>query len=262
MSAQSFSLPTPSDLDQLFRQKYGDPATVGWSPRQRYEFGYYLPADVYEATVKKLVFEGCEWIDIGGGHNVFPENPGLARILVDRCRSVVAVDPSENVHRNTFVTTRAQCLVEEYRTDQRFDLATMRMVVEHVTHPQAVSAALARLLKPGGVLLILTVNKHSPLTLISRLVPFRWHYPIKRLFWSSAAEDTFEVEYRMNSRGTLRKCLGEAGLDEVLFAYLDDLSTWSRFRRMSYVESLARMMFNRLGLTYPENCLLAVYQKR
>ena len=89
-----YTLPTRENLYSLFLQKYGTPLAVGWMPRNRLRFGYYLPSDVYEAVVSKFVAQGSTWLDVGGGHAIFAENPGLATELVDRCTRVVAVDPS------------------------------------------------------------------------------------------------------------------------------------------------------------------------
>ena len=55
-------LPTPPEMEELFLQKYGDPETTGWAPRNRRRFGYYLPADIYEATVARHVRVGCRWL--------------------------------------------------------------------------------------------------------------------------------------------------------------------------------------------------------
>src|SRR6267154_2272028 len=100
--------PSPTELEQLVVQKYGIERgeVTGWGPRQRSRFGYYLPGDVYEALIRRLVFPGCSWIDVGGGHQVFPDNPRLATELVSRCSTVVAVDPSPNVHENVYVHHR------------------------------------------------------------------------------------------------------------------------------------------------------------
>jgi hypothetical protein len=99
----------------------------------------------------------------------FPENPRLAEALVARCSSMVAVDPSPNVEKNRFATERVQRLIEDYRTDRRFDLITLRMVVEHVDQPRAVADAVAGLLSPGGCTVVFTVNRLSPLTVLSRV---------------------------------------------------------------------------------------------
>jgi SAM-dependent methyltransferase len=254
-------LPTPPELAALFHQKYGDAVPLGWSPERRFRFQYFLPADVYEALVKKLVGERCAWLDVGGGHDIFPDNPGLARELASRSGSVTAVDPSENVLRNEFVHQRVQSVLEQYLPETRFDLATMRMVVEHVESPEAFVGALARLLKPGGIAVVFTVNRRSPVALLSWITPFRLHHSIKRLVWSGEEEDTFPVFYRMNTRAELRDLFRRGGFVERAFARLDDLSVFGQFWSLNYLELILWRGLKRLGVGYPESCLLGVYQR-
>ena len=165
----------PEDLRQLFRLKYGDPATTGWSPRRRFEFGYYQPADYYEALVEKLVTAETDWIDIGGGGALFPDNHPLSKLLSERARRLVAVDPSDNLDSNPYPQERAKCMIEEYQTSAQFDLATFRMVAEHITNPASVVNTLNRLLRPHGLVVIFTVNRFSPVTMVSSLYHFRSH---------------------------------------------------------------------------------------
>jgi hypothetical protein len=254
--------PSRAELERLFIQKYGDPARVGWSPNQRFRFGYYRPADVYEATIAKLIHPGCAWIDVGGGHSIFPENPGLARSLISRCSHVVAVDPSDNVNRNEFVHERVQRTIEHYCSDRLFDVATLRMVAEHVEEPNMVVRALNRLLRLGGLAVLLTVNLRSPIATISRLTPFQLHHPIKKLIWGGEERDTFPVRYRMNTRRALRTVFAQHGFREREFAFLDDLSAFGRFRVLSRGELWAWKFLKTFGLRYPENCLLGVYEKQ
>jgi hypothetical protein len=87
----TYGLPSRAELEEIFLQKYGEPHKAGWAPKRRRRYGYYLPADVYEAVVKKAVFEGCSWIDIGGGRSPFPENPRwrmTSQFYVSCCRSI------------------------------------------------------------------------------------------------------------------------------------------------------------------------------
>jgi SAM-dependent methyltransferase len=252
--------PSREDLHRLFTDKYGSSAGIGWSPARRLKAGYYTPADVYEATVAKYVFPGCAWIDVGGGHQIFPDYPKLAATLASRCSAVVAVDPDPAVLENAFVTERYQCMIETYRSRRRFDLATFRMVVEHVTDPASVVQALRGLLRPGGVAIVFTVNRWSPLSLASRAIPFGLHHPIKRLFWGGEERDTFPVRYLMNTRLALRTSFEREGFREVGFAYLDDLSAFGQFRLLGALELSIWSGFNRVGVAYPENCLLGIYR--
>ena len=256
------ALPTRQELETLFAQKHGPPEAVGWAPRRRLHFGYFLPADIYEALVEKLVLPGCAWLDVGGGHAVFPENPGLARRLASRCAKLVAVDPSENVLHNGFAHERVRCMLEEYAPEARFDLATARMVVEHVGAPADFVNALARLLTPGGAAVVFTVNRRSPIALLSWLLPFRLHHPIKRLFWGGEEADTFPTRYLMNTRAELRRLFEQAGFEERAFAKPGDLSLFGRFRWLNALELRLWSGLQRVGLTYPENCLIGVYRKR
>jgi SAM-dependent methyltransferase len=255
-------LPAQSDLEALFAQKYGEPSTTGWAPRRRRRYGYYLPADVYEAIVAKCVRDGSRWIDVGGGHNIFPDNPRLARALVSRCARVVAVDPDPQTHANPFAHARAQCLIEDYVANETFDLATLRMVAEHVEYPDKVAAALARLVHSDGLVFVLTVNLWSPLTVLSRFTPFALHYPLKRLFWGGDEADTFPVQYKMNTHRSLSVVFERHGFEEAAFARLDDLSTFGGFRALNLVELTAWRGCRALGIAYPENCLLAIYRRR
>lgn len=252
-------MPTYPELESVFLAKYGKPAETGWSPRRRHNFRYFLPADIYEAVVARNVLPGSNWLDVGGGHAIFPDNPNLATELVARCNRVVAVDPSENVHRNPFVHERVQNRLEDYFSDNTFDIATLRMVVEHVDQPEAFTSALSRLVRPGGLVVVFTINRWAPVSIVSHLLPFQMHHPIKRIFWGGEAEDTFPVHYRMNTRKALRQVFEKAGFQEESFHHLDDLSTFGRFNWMGYLELSAWKGFHKLGLTYPENCLLAVY---
>jgi hypothetical protein len=257
---EGITWPSHDELSELFLEKYGLPTEVGFSAARRVKANYYPPADVYEAMVAKHVFPGCAWIDVGGGHDIFPDNPKLARTLASRCACVVAVDPDRAVHENRFVTERHQCRIEDYRDQRRFHLATLRMVVEHVDEPVRLVRALRAVLLPDASVVVLTVNGWSPISIVSRLMPFALHHPIKRLFWGGDERDTFPVRYLMNTRATLRRQFESEGFVESAFGYLDDLSTFGQFRTLGTVELAAWSVLRRIGIVYPENCLLGIYR--
>lgn len=253
--------PERAILEKVFRQKHGDPATTGNSPRRRHRYGYFTPDDVYEAVVAQLVGSGCTWIDVGGGRDLFPSNSKLARLLADRCHHLVGVDPSPNIDENPYVHERARCLIEDFQGEQTFDLATMRMVAEHIAEPRPAILSLARLVKPGGKVVVYTVNRWAPVTIASWIVPFRLHHPIKRLLWKTDEIDTFPVAYRMNTRGVLAALFEQGGFRESAFAYLDDCRAFHRSPVLNHVELALWKALNTLGLRYPENCLLGVYER-
>jgi SAM-dependent methyltransferase len=258
--------PSPAELREVVRLKHDhdDISRYGWATRMRLRFEYFTPDELYEATVARLVTPGCAWIDVGCGRRVFPNNPVLAKALAERCALLVGVDPDATIEENPLVHEKARCLIDDYQADRAFDLITLRMVAEHIADPDKAVASLARLTAPGGRVVIYTVNRWSPVPIASRVIPFGLHYPIKRRLWGGGNEDekdTFPVVYKMNTRRHLRRHLEAHGFREESFTHLDDCRTLSRFRAGLWLELSTRRALRALGLTYPENCLLGVYQK-
>lgn len=259
MSSHAYSIDAAS-LRRTAAAKYGDPPP-GWAPAMRARFGYFTPDDVYESLVDKLVTPGCRWLDVGCGRDVFPTNRGLARELSRRSATLVGVDPDATIQENPFVHMRVQAPLESFDTTETFDVITARMVVEHVQDPEAFVGQLRRLCAPHGLAVIYTINKWAPVSMLSWLIPFSLHHPVKAMLWGTQEKDTFPVEYRMNTRRTLSSLMQRGGFREQHFEYLDDLRTLARFRWTSRAELVVWKSLKAVRLHYPETCLLAVYQR-
>lgn len=261
LAVEDCSKPTASDLEAVFRLKYGDPDQAGWRARMRVRFGYFTPDDHYEAIVDRLIVPGCTWVDVGCGRDVFPSNSRLAEVLSGRCKLLVGVDPDSTLEENTIVHQRSRSPIESFEGGCLFDVATLRMVAEHVTNPEATVASLARLTRPGSKVVIYTVNRWSPVSILASLIPFPLHHPIKRFFWRTEERDTFPLTYAMNTRGMLKRHFERNGFQEVAFAYLDGCRAFGRFRPLQFLELTIWRLFRHFGSTYPENCLLGVYER-
>ena len=256
------ALPAEADLAALFRRHQGDPAGHGWRVRLRHRFGYFTPDEWYEAVVERLVTPGCRWIDVGGGRSLFPENEPLSRELAGRCARLVGVDPSRNIHANALVHDQVQSTIEAFQTQERFDLATFRMVAEHVEQPRLVVQALARLMRAGGHVVIYTPWRWAPGAIAAGLVPGRWHHAFTRAIDTRAEEDVFATFYRMNDRNRLRACIEQGGFVETAFARLDNCRTWQRFRVACFLELSAWRLLHAVGARDPEQDLLGIYRRR
>ncbi len=249
------------ELRRLAWIKQGPCQNTGWGTELRLKFGHYTPDDYYESCVNSLVDHRTEWIDVGGGKTIFPSNPRLAKLLAESCRRLVAVDPSPNVHENRLAHERYRTLLEDHDDSQGFNLATMRMVVEHVEHPGAFVKKLGELVRPGGMAIIYTVNRWAPVTVVSAATPMWFHHAAKRVLWSAREEDTFPVKYLMNSRSSLSTAFASAGFREVYFRYLDDCRTLARWKPTLAAELTVWKALRSVGLRYPETCLLGVYER-
>ncbi len=254
-------IPSRAEMRARLAKQYGDLSKHGWRVRAKWRFQYVSPELWYEAVVDTLVNEQTQWIDIGGGSAVFPSNRNLSRTLAAHCRKLVGVDPSENIHSNEFVHERAQRMIEDYTTDERFDLATFRMVAEHIQQPDAVVAKLRSLIQPGGKVVIYTPSRWSLSALAASMTPHPLHQRVARLLWHAEEDDVFPTAYKMNTRRRLQAVFEAGGFREVGFRHLADCSIMQRFRAIYPVELLAWRSWSLTGLPYPECNLLSIYEK-
>ena len=251
---------TLEQVSALADLKYGDVAKGGWGPRLNRRFGYFTPDDWYEALVWNMVTASTEWLDVGCGRAMFPSNPAASKALAERCKSLTGLDPSDNIQDNPYLQHRAQCMLEDFAAPGRYDLITMRMVVEHISAPAAAAAALARLCKPGGHVVIYTVDKWSPVSLVSGWTSLGFHHRVKAVLWGGEERDTFPTTYLMNTRRTLATLLAGAGFVEQSFQRLPDTRVTNRFRVPHAAELVLWRALSSAGLGYPENCLLGIYR--
>jgi len=252
---------TPDQLRRVASVKYGKLAEGGWGPRLRARFGHYTPDDWYEALLDSLVGPATRWLDVGCGREILPFSPAGAASLSQRCASLTGLDPSDNIDDNPYVHHRAKCMLEDFAPEQKFDLVTLRMVVEHITAPQSAAAALSRLCAAGGLVVIYTVDKYSPVSLVSAFTPMSVHHAIKYWLWRSEERDTFPTAYLMNTRASLRALMSEHGFAEAAFFTLSDTRTTNRFFLLNVIELSLWRVLRALALNYPEKCLMGVYRK-
>ena len=95
-------------------------------------------------------------------------------------------------------------------------MVVSRWVLEHVTHPETFLAEVARVLRPGGVFVSLTVNARHYVPWLARLLhlaPHSWTQQLMRCLHGRAEEDTFPTCYRMNSLAQVRRAAQKTGLD-------------------------------------------------
>ncbi|WP_342643599.1 bifunctional 2-polyprenyl-6-hydroxyphenol methylase/3-demethylubiquinol 3-O-methyltransferase UbiG [Rhodoligotrophos ferricapiens] len=107
-------------------------------------------------------FTDLRILDIGCGGGLLTEP--MARLGAE----VVGVDPGERNIRTAQVHAEAQGLFIDYRTGtaesladqgERFDIILNMEVIEHVADPDRYVARCAEMLKPGGIMVLATINR-------------------------------------------------------------------------------------------------------
>jgi SAM-dependent methyltransferase len=162
---------------------------------------------VYEDVLSGYVKTGTRWLDVGCGHHILPEWRGDAEAqMLARCVLVVGVDADTQAlskHRSIHVRVAAKLPDLPFRPES-FDLVTANMVVEHLATPAADFATMARLLTPGGYLVLHTPNALGHATIGARLVPEPLKKRLVRLLDGRVADDVYPTYYRANTPARIR----------------------------------------------------------
>lgn len=150
------------------------------------------------------------------------------------------VPPGIEVHR----TDLAHLPIE----DDSVDIIMSRSVFEHLTEPESVYRELARVLKPGGCIIFLTANLWDYGTLVSMMIPNRFHAKVVRLVEGREECDTFPTAYKSNSRSAVERLARQQGLRVESFEYLSQYPNYLLFNgALFWLGSLYERLIHRFN---------------
>lgn len=98
--------------------------------------------------------------------------------------------------------------------DESVTLITCNMVVEHLDRPLRVFREFARILSPGGRVIVHTPNACSHFAIAARLIPDTIKRKLARALDGRDEADVFPIRYRANTRHKLRCLMASSGLAE------------------------------------------------
>lgn len=223
----------------------------------------------YARLLPMLIPTNAAWLDAGCGHQVYKLRSALDETeIVGRARMVIGCDLSWDALRHHRTLKMRACADLRYLpfTDQTFDLLTLNYVAEHLEEPEKTFVELARLLRPQGILVILTPNargyfvkltnfgrKFLPEALVRKFI-------LMREFRSS--EDVFPTFYRANTRSDLNRQMEQAGLKEEKFQLLNDPAAFSFIAPLAILELLSGRLLSFLGFkSFVGGTIIGVYRQ-
>ena len=154
---------TNSNADPQELAKFSALATSWWDPKGPSKPLHDLNPVRLGYIASKRSLPGLKAVDVGCGGGILSEAlaRGGAEVLgIDLSRAVLDVAELHAMESHTELAYRA-IAAEDLAREQpgAFDLVTCMELLEHVPDPQATVAALAALVKPGGDIIVSTLNR-------------------------------------------------------------------------------------------------------
>lgn len=180
-------------------------------------------------------------LDVGGGEGAFARAAARERGVE---AWLLEPDPAAAARARAGGLSVIEARLEDVGDghDGRFDVVTLLDVLEHLDDPRAGLAAIRRLLRPAGMLLVSTPNVgHWPL--VRDLAAGRFDYlPVGSLCWT---------HLRFFTEGSLRQLLRDAGFEVDLVAPADGPAPDPGFSRWVEAAREAGLALDQRSLAMP-----------
>ena len=128
-----------------------------------------------------------------------------------------------------------------------FDFVSANMVFEHLVKPEATVRELVRVTRPGGRILVHTVNGLHYVSWIARLTPFRFHQWIVERVERRAGKDVYPTQYRANTVSRLRRLFEGGGCRLVHGGLVDGIPLYLPYRGLFSIAIRVGLLERRLG---------------
>ena len=208
--------------------------------------------DRFLRYIEALVPPGALVLDAGCGRgNIFRYRQGS---WSDGVR-VVGVDRRDHMGGNPNLDSPIRADLGSLPfPDASFDAIICAHVAEHLDKPEAAFSDMARVLRPGGPLLLLTPNRRHYVPLLARLLPHRLHVAVNRRRGVDG-HDILPTFYRANTPDRLRQLMEQGGLTVERLELLEPEPDYLAFHPLAYAAGVA---YQRVVNRVPALALLRV----
>ncbi len=173
----------------------------------------FFNVSAYVNRYRDLIAENCSeaklLVHLGAGRgnfNIFNEKAKFSGKLValDIDKRALELNPAP-----IKILANAESMPFE---DNSIDLIVTEHTFEHFEKPEKVLKECYRVLKPGGKLIFACPNKYSYISILGKIIPFKFHAPLDKLRGHKEAEiDCCPTLYRLNSISKIKKTAKRTG---------------------------------------------------
>jgi SAM-dependent methyltransferase len=218
------------------------------------------PFRILQETIERQLSPGSSVLEIGCGRDA-----RMLQKLVGKARFLYGIDiESFRVDNPAVILLRENVCSMKSIPNATIDLVYSKSVMEHVDDVVMAYAEINRVLSPGGKCIILTPNLLDYASIISCLVPNRYHPGLVHALEGRKVGDVFPTFYRSNTKRRIYMLAAQTGFRVSEFSYLGQYPNYLTFSRsLFWVGCLYERMIGKLpSLRFLRGWILSVLEKK
>lgn len=181
---------------------------------------YYHSADhpyrIYEKTILLNLDEDDCILDAGCGRSM-----PILKVFVNDNRTCIGVDLEECIESHANIMYLQNDISKIDLKSDSVDVVISRAVLEHVEYPVKVFKEINRILKVGGKFISLVPNRWDYVSILSSLIPNKFHGQIVSKIEGRRVDDVFPTFYRANTYRSVKTLAHTTGFKINEFHYLN-----------------------------------------
>lgn len=191
--------------------------------KKRYYKSDDHPYQIYERKIESLLKPDYTLLDAGCGRSA----PVLKR-FENKAGRLIGID-LEDPEDIEGIDYRKGDIANIPVVGESVDIVISRAVLEHVKEPEMVFREIARILKKDGHFIFLIPNLWDYASLISLILPNKYHPQLVSVVEGRKVNDTFPAYYKVNTRFAVSRIASKAGFNVETFSYLGQYPSYMMF---------------------------------
>ncbi len=188
------------------------------------------PYRKYESKIESILKGSDTILDAGCGRRA-----PILRKFAEKAQKLIGVDledPIEVIPEVKYIKGNISSIDIP---ENSVDVVISRAVLEHVPDPDAVFKEIERILKSGGSFIFLVPNLCDYVSLISKIIPNRYHKQIVSKTEGRKMDDVFPAYYKANTYSSIKTLSKKHGFKIMEFQYLGQEPNIFKFNSLLYL---------------------------
>ena len=208
----------------------GEPMVKASQLQTRFYKNEVHPYRIYEEKIDSVLCKTDVLLDAGCGRDV-----PVLRKFKNKAAMLIGVDLEDPTELLPGIRLIKGDISEIDLKDNYVDVVISRAVLEHVKDPLFVFNEINRILKPGGSFIFLVPNLGDYASLISYIIPNRFHSWIVSKTEGRKEHDVFPAYYKANTYKAIRELSKKTGFNIVDFKFLGQYPSYFMFNSILFL---------------------------